>query len=89
MLIATCICLAVNLFRPQRTPALLHVLNQHLLGAFLLANLLTGAVNLTLPTVTARAPFALAVLSVYMLIVCAAVSAAGFAVGERTSVQAG
>ena len=66
------ICLASSLLCPGPTPVLLRALNRHLLGAFLLANVLTGAVNLTLPTMHASAPFALAVLCAYMVAVCAA-----------------
>ena len=51
-------------------------LNRHLLGVFLLANLLTGAVNLTLPTMHASGPFGMGVLCVYMVAVCAATCAA-------------
>ena len=63
-------------------PALLHAFNHHLLGAFLLANILTGAVNLALPTMDASAPFALAVLCTYMAILCVAVT------GVRQTVSA-
>ena len=76
VLVATCLCLASDLaprWPPQPTPPLLGALNSHLLGLFLLANVLTGAVNLALPTMDASAPFALGVLGVYMATLCAAV----------------
>ena len=66
-------------------PALLHAFNHHLLGAFLLANILTGAVNLALPTMDASAPFALAVLCTYMAILCAAVTASELRVSAQKS----
>ena len=50
---------------------LVEALNRRLLRTFLLANLLTGATNLALPTATAGAPLALGVLLVYMAAVCA------------------
>ena len=57
---------------PQPPPPLLGALNAHLLGLFLLANVLTGAVNMALPTMDASAPFALGVLGAYMATLCAA-----------------
>ena len=79
-LLVLCICLATSLVCPGPAPDLLGALNRHLLGVFLLANLLTGAVNLTLPTMHASGPFGLCVLCVYMVAVCAAACAAE---GER------
>ena len=75
-LLVLCICLATSLVCPAPAPDLLGALNRHLLGVFLLANLLTGAVNLTLPTMHASGPFGLCVLCVYMTAVCAAACAA-------------
>lgn len=75
-LLVLCICLGTSLVCPGPAPELLDALNRHLLGVFLLANLLTGAVNLTLPTMHASGPFGLCVLCVYMVAVCAAACAA-------------
>jgi len=75
-LLVLCICLGTSLVCPGPAPDLLDALNRHLLGVFLLANLLTGAVNLTLPTMHASGPFGLCVLCVYMVAVCAAACAA-------------
>ena len=75
-LLVLCICLATSLVCPAPAPDLLGALNRHLLGVFLLANLLTGAVNLTLPTMHASGPFGLCVLCAYMTAVCAAACAA-------------
>ena len=52
-----------------------HACPLHLLAAFLLANVLTGAVNMTLPTMDATAPFAAAVLVAYVAVVCAVAAA--------------
>jgi phosphatidylinositol glycan class W len=48
------------------TSRLLHAVNRNGLGIFLLANLLTGAVNLTMPTLDMSKMEAMAVLMVYM-----------------------
>ena len=53
-------------------PPLLDALNRHPLSVFLLANLLTGGVNLSVDTMGASHGFAAAVLTAYMAIVCAA-----------------
>ncbi|KZO94705.1 GWT1-domain-containing protein [Calocera viscosa TUFC12733] len=54
-----------------RTPTLFHSLNAHPLALFLLANLLTGLVNLALPTMYVRDVPALVVLGAYAGVVCA------------------
>ncbi|KAF9483265.1 hypothetical protein BDN70DRAFT_873954 [Pholiota conissans] len=51
-------------------PRLLDVLNKHGLNVFLLANVLTGAVNLSMKTMYASDFWALIVLSTYSLVVC-------------------
>ena len=53
-------------------PPLLKAVNSFPLSVFLLANLLTGAVNLSVDTMTASDTVAAAVLCAYMLVVCAA-----------------
>lgn len=58
--------------RGTTTPLLWDALNRHPLSVFLLANLLTGACNLSMDTTTVGDTAAAAVLSVYMLVVCLA-----------------
>jgi len=75
VLLCLCVCLGAALVWPLPPPPLVETLNRHLLPTFLLANLLTGAANLALPTATASAPVAMAVLLAYMAAVCAGVGA--------------
>ena len=70
-----CLCLACNLKRPGLRSALLESINRHPLTVFLLANILTGLVNLTLPTLEAEPCTAVGILSAYTGIVCAAATA--------------
>jgi phosphatidylinositol glycan class W len=56
-------------------PPLLEAVNRHPLSLFLLANLLTGACNLSMDTMAASDATAAAVLAAYMLAVCAAAAA--------------
>ena len=56
-------------------PPLLEAVNRHPLSLFLLANLLTGACNLSMDTMAACDATAAAVLAAYMLAVCAAAAA--------------
>lgn len=48
------------------TPAVLHALNTHAFAVFLLANLLTGVVNMSMHTMYASSPVALLVLIAYV-----------------------
>lgn len=50
-----------------KTPSLLHALNAHAFAVFLLANLLTGLVNVTIQTIFASNSFALFVLMLYLM----------------------
>lgn len=52
-------------------PQLLEAINNHGLVLFLLANVLTGAINLKVETMYASDAWAMCILSVYSLIVCA------------------
>ncbi|KIW08782.1 hypothetical protein, variant [Verruconis gallopava] len=52
------------------TSRLLHAVNRNGLPIFLLANLLTGAVNLTMPTLDMKGTETMAVLLVYMATIC-------------------
>lgn len=64
---------------PGQTPLLLEeVFNQNLLGLFLLANVLTGMVNLSMDTLSASSFAALVILVGYVLILMAAASFAWF-----------
>lgn len=51
-------------------PPLLEAVNRHPLVVFLVANLLTGAVNLSMDTLAASHALAAAVLTAYMVLVC-------------------
>ncbi|KZT08215.1 uncharacterized protein LAESUDRAFT_757895 [Laetiporus sulphureus 93-53] len=53
-----------------RAPPLLEAINHNGLVLFLLANLATGLVNLTMPTMYMSDPAAMAVLSLYSLTIC-------------------
>ena len=59
-------CLLVSLRRPRVMSPLLETTNRSPLCAFLLANVLTGLVNLTVPTMHARSAVSTVVLVVYM-----------------------
>ena len=52
-------------------PPLLDAVNRHPLGVFMFANVLTGAANLTLDTMAVSHALAVAILTLYMLLVCA------------------
>ncbi|KAH0450017.1 hypothetical protein IEQ34_020709 [Dendrobium chrysotoxum] len=66
-------------FVPVQRPLLLEeVFNQNLLGSFLLANVLTGLVNLSIDTLSASSIAAVSILVGYMLFLIAAVSFAWF-----------
>ncbi|KAK8968485.1 hypothetical protein KSP40_PGU008777 [Platanthera guangdongensis] len=66
-------------FIPEQTPLLLEeVFNQNLLGSFLLANVLTGMVNLSVDTLSASSFAALSILVGYVLLLMAAASFAWF-----------
>ncbi|KAF5350658.1 hypothetical protein D9756_008612 [Leucocoprinus leucothites] len=54
----------------DNTPPLLNAINRHGLLIFLLANLLTGAVNLSMRTMYVRDMWAMSVLSAYSFVVC-------------------
>ncbi len=70
-LLALCLCLLVSLLLPDAPPPpLTSAASRSSLVVFLAANCLTGAVNLTLPTVSATDAFAAAVLTVYVAAVC-------------------
>jgi len=71
------ICYASSLMFPLPSPPLLQAFNKHLLDGFLFANLLTGLVNMLLPTTAASYAFGVTVLLLYMGAVCAFV-ASGF-----------
>ena len=58
-------------------PPLLDAFNRHPLTVFLVANLLTGAVNLSMDTAAASHATAAAVLTLYMALVCATAILAG------------
>ncbi|KAF8166623.1 GWT1-domain-containing protein [Mycena galopus ATCC 62051] len=53
-----------------RSPPLLEAINKNALPLFLLANLLTGLVNLSMQTMYASAAVSIGVLSLYTLVVC-------------------
>lgn len=57
-----------------KTPSLLHALNSHAFAIFLLANLLTGLVNISIQTIFASNSFALLVILLY-LITCLGIAA--------------
>ncbi|KAF8187713.1 GPI-anchored wall transfer protein 1 [Pholiota molesta] len=59
-----------NVAENGNPPRLLSVLNKHGLGVFLLANVLTGVVNLSMKTMYVGDLWALVVLCVYSLVVC-------------------
>jgi phosphatidylinositol glycan class W len=54
----------------QQTPRVLHAVNRFGLAVFLLSNILTGLVNLSLDTLHASDGKAMIVLSVYVALVC-------------------
>ena len=65
-------CLLTSLVRPaDSTPPLLAAISSRPLTIFLVANLLTGAVNLSMPTMDMADGPAAAMLSAYMAAVCA------------------
>ncbi|KAK8970018.1 hypothetical protein KSP40_PGU008090 [Platanthera guangdongensis] len=71
--------LSLSDFIPGQTPLFLEeVFNQNLLGSFLLANVLTGMVNLSVDTLSASSFAALIILVGYVLFLMAAVSFAWF-----------
>ncbi|KAJ6485686.1 GWT1-domain-containing protein [Mycena sanguinolenta] len=53
-----------------RAPPLLEAINKNALPLFLLANILTGVVNLSIQTMYASAAVSMSVLSLYSLVVC-------------------
>ena len=61
---------AVNYWQPGPFPALLRLLNDNMLAAFLIANVLTGLVNLSLDTLGVSWWGACATLLVYMAAIC-------------------
>ena len=77
LLLALTLTLAGHIVAPAPTVprSLTHAISKHQLAIFLLANVLTGVVNLALPTTDAPAPFALLTLLAYMTICCAAADA--------------
>ena len=61
------------LLRSGRTgPPLLDAVNRYPLSIFLVANLLTGAINLSIDTTTVSVTLALAICAVHIVLVCAA-----------------
>ena len=66
------LCLMTQLVTPpaQGLPQLLGAANRNMLGVFLAANLLTGAVNLAFNTLAVGDAAARALVCVYMLVVC-------------------
>ena len=72
VLLCLCACLLTSLIRPvDPPPPLLTAISTRPLTIFLAANLLTGAVNLSMPTMGMADAPAAAVLSTYMAVVCA------------------
>ncbi|KAI8064666.1 GWT1-domain-containing protein [Gongronella butleri] len=57
--------------KPALLPQLLHCMNLNGLATFLLANVLTGSVNLSIKTLYAPTYASMLILCVYMLLVCA------------------
>uniref|UniRef100_A0A1D1YGU1 Uncharacterized protein At4g17910 n=1 Tax=Anthurium amnicola TaxID=1678845 RepID=A0A1D1YGU1_9ARAE len=72
------ILLLSDLIPGQKPLVLEEAFNQNLLGAFLLANILTGMVNLYVDTLSASSVAAFGILSGYLLILAAFVGIAGF-----------
>jgi phosphatidylinositol glycan class W len=60
----------INNNKPPQIPCILNAVNRHGLAVFLLSNILTGLVNLTIDTLHASELKALAVLFVYLALVC-------------------
>lgn len=56
--------------KEERQPDLLEALGDHMLEVFLLANLLTGAVNMTIDTRAAGNVLASATLTAYSAVLC-------------------
>ena len=61
-----------RIYSPPPPLPLLEALNRHPLSVFLLANLLTGAVNLSIDTMDVSDGGAAVLLAAYMVVVCAA-----------------
>ncbi|KAJ7102724.1 GWT1-domain-containing protein [Mycena epipterygia] len=62
---------AARAYAPPPAPALLEAINTNALALFLLANVGTGVVNLSMRTMYASAPASMGVLALYALAVCA------------------
>ena len=70
VVLALCLCLR----QPQPPSPLLVSIHRQPLACFLLGNVATGVVNLSLPTMHASDAFAVGVLGAYMALVCGAVT---------------
>ena len=62
---------AVCLLVPQQQHSILEAANRSGLAMFLMANLMTGVVNLSIDTLSVGAAESFAILALYMLAVCA------------------
>lgn len=69
------LCVLTSCVRPSPLPAVIEAVSNRPLSAFLVANVLTGAINLAIDTGAVGVPAALALLAAYMLTVCAATRA--------------
>ncbi|KAK8809298.1 hypothetical protein WA171_000882 [Blastocystis sp. BT1] len=70
-LIILSVSYAVNVFYGSaHVPMILHSFNDHQLAMFLLANVLTGAVNMCIKTMLVDSTISLVILFVYMMILC-------------------
>ena len=64
-------------------PRLFDLINRHSLILFLISNVLTGLINLLVPTMYTSAPVSMILLFLYMAIVCAVAPVWVYIAGDR------